>query len=69
MILKSPLIGFCEQSINSTDYIVTYNMAPSYTHSTASLRCNKGYVTVEAGYAVCGGDGQWIINSPECEGT
>ena len=62
-------IGFCEQSISSTDYIVTYDRTPSYTESTATLRCIEGYVAVEPGSAVCGSDGQWIIEYPECEGT
>ena len=63
------LIGFCEQSINSTDYIVTYNTIPSYTQSTATLRCIKGYAAIEPGLAICGSDGKWIIKYPECEGT
>ena len=61
-------IGFCEQSINSIDYIVTYDVTPSYTQSTATLRCIKGYVTIEPGSAVCGDDGEWIIQYPKCEG-
>ena len=61
-------IGFCEQSINSTDYIVTYSMTPSYAQSTATLRCIEGYVAIEPGSAVCGSDGEWTIEYPECEG-
>lgn len=62
------LTGFCEQSINSTNYIITYNMTPSYTQSTATLRCIKGFGVIEPGSAVCGSDGEWIIDYPECEG-
>ena len=62
-------IGFCEHSINSTEYIVTYDMTPSYTQSTATLRCIKGYASVKPGSAVCGDDGEWIIEYPKCEGT
>ena len=68
IILKFALIGFCEQSISNTDYIITYDTTPSYTHSTATLSCTKGYVAMEPGYAVCGSDGQWIIEYPECQG-
>ena len=63
------LTGYCEQSINDTNYVVTYNATPSYTQSTATLRCLKGYLAAEPGLAVCGNDGQWIIEYPECEGT
>ena len=63
------LTGFCEQSINNSNYIVSYNSTPSYTQSTATLRCIKGYAAVEPGLAVCDSDGQWIIEYPECEGT
>ena len=63
------LIGFCEQSINSTDYIVTYNSTPSYIQSTATLRCVKGYAAIEPGFAICDSDGEWIIEYPDCEGT
>ena len=61
-------IGFCEQSISSTDYIVTYDKTPSYTRSTATLRCIEGYASIEPGSAICGDDGEWIISYPECEG-
>ena len=44
-------------------------MTPSYTQSTATLRCIKGYVTIEPGSAVCGDNGEWIIQYPKCEGT
>ena len=43
-------------------------MTPSYSQSTATLRCIKGYVAIEPGSAVCGSDGEWIIDYPECEG-
>ena len=43
-------------------------MTPSYTQSTATLRCIKGYTSIEPGSAVCGDDGEWIIRYPECEG-
>ena len=43
-------------------------MTPSYSQSTATLRCIKGYVAIEPGFAVCGSDGEWIIEYPECEG-
>ena len=43
-------------------------MTPSYSRITATLRCIKGYVAIEPGFAVCGSDGEWIIEYPECEG-
>ena len=33
------------------------------------MRCIKGYAAIEPGFAVCGSDGEWIIEYPECEGT
>ena len=63
------LTGFCEQSIDSTNYIITYDMTPSYIRSTATLRCTKGYAAIEPGSAVCGRDGTWNIEYPECQGT
>ena len=47
---------------------LTYNATPSYTKSTANLRCITGYVEEKSGFAVCDSDGQWIIEYPECEG-
>ena len=44
-------------------------MTPSYMESTATLRCIEGYALIEPGSAVCGNDGEWIINYPECEGS
>ena len=70
-VLLSILIGFCEQNINSTEFIVTYNgndTALSYPQSTATLRCITGYTAIKPGFAVCGSDGEWIIEYPECEG-
>ena len=32
------------------------------------MGCIKGYLATEPGLAVCGNDGQWIIEYPECEG-
>ena len=64
----SVLTGFCEQYINSTEFVVTYNITPSYAQSTATLRCIKGYTAIKPGSAVCGSDGEWIIEYPECEG-
>ena len=43
-------------------------MTPSYAQSTATLRCIEGYVAIEPGSAVCGSDGEWTIEYPECEG-
>ena len=64
------LIGFCNQNINTTGrYNVEYETTPSYTRSTATLRCNEGYALARAGSAVCGSNGQWIINYPDCRGT
>lgn len=60
--------GSCKQSINSTEYFVTYTMTPSYMQSTAALRCVKEYASIKPGSAVCGSDGEWIIEYPECEG-
>lgn len=62
------LIGFCEQYIDATEFIVTYNATPSYTRSTATLKCIKGYAVIKPGSAVCGSDGEWIIEYPECVG-
>ena len=47
----SILIGFCNQNINMTGRYFTaeYETTPSYTHSTATLRCN-GLCTGEAGF-------------------
>ena len=61
-------LGFCEQSIDSTDFIVTYEMTPSYSQSTATLRCIT-YPAAETGSAVCDSNGKWIIEYPKCEGT
>lgn len=65
------IIGFCNQNINTTDsrYTVEYETTPSYTRSTATLRCDEGYVLARAGSAVCDSNGQWIINYPDCRGT
>ena len=49
-------------------YTVEYETTPSYTRSTATLRCNEGYVLARAGSAVCGSNGQWIIDYPDCRG-
>ena len=45
-----------------------YDSTPSYTYSTATLRCTEGYSLMRAGSAVCGSDGQWIIEDPDCRG-
>ena len=44
-------------------------MTPSYAESRATLRCIKKLALLETGSAVCGSDGQWIIDYPNCEGT
>ena len=43
-------------------------MTPSYTRSTATLRCYEGYVLMRAGSAVCDGNGEWVIDYPDCIG-
>ena len=43
-------------------------MTPSYTRSTATLRCYEGYVLARAGSAVCGSNGAWVIDYPDCIG-
>ena len=43
-------------------------MTPSYTKSTATLRCIR-YPAAETGSAVCDDHGKWIIEYPKCEGT
>ena len=45
-----------------------YDSTPSYTYSTATMRCTEGYSLMRAGSAVCGSDGQWIIEDPDCRG-
>ena len=63
-------IGFCNQNIDTTDKYFTagYKSTPSYADSTATLRCIEGYEIMTAGSAVCGRDGQWIIEYPDCRG-
>ena len=60
-------IGFCNQNINTTGKYFTagYKSTPSYADSTATLRCIEGYAL---GSAMCGRDGQWIIQYPDCRG-
>ena len=61
---------FCNQDIDATGkyFTVVYETTPSYTYTTATLRCIEGYVLMTPGSAVCDSDGQWIIEYPDCIG-
>ena len=61
---------FCNQNISTTGkyFTVEYETTPSYADSTATLRCIEGYTLMTAESAVCGRDGQWIIEYPDCRG-
>jgi len=65
------LIGFCAQNINTTGRYFTadYEATPSYTDTIANLRCIEGYDLVTPGSAVCGSNGEWIVEYPDCRGT
>ena len=69
-IYNNTYVGFCNQNIDTSSryFTVEYDMTPSYTHTTATLRCIEGYSLLKAGSAVCSSNGEWIITYPECRG-
>ena len=62
--------GFCNQNINTTGkyFKAEYETTPSYADTIATLRCIEGYMLITPGSAVCGSDGQWIVEYPDCRG-